>query len=184
MVVASLAQGRMSLRFDSGRLHFQLQRDESGSHPCWPSGWIYPAELLPMYDYTPQFGYPISDWRRHFAWLPVDTVDAGWKWLRFVERRRIQLKSHLHGGADRWWQYRADAPGVNEPQFNELASRAVLILDGRWRAERQFEIRGLSLDKSPLPPIGSPHPCDARLVVVGEPKFVSPNVVRIDYAMA
>lgn len=58
-------------------------------------------------DMTPMFGDPIGDWHRVFAWLPIDTVDRGWVWLRFVERRRIQLHSYLRGGLDRWWQYRA-----------------------------------------------------------------------------
>lgn len=58
-------------------------------------------------DAKPAFGYPVADWHRIFAWLPVDTYDQGWKWLRRVERRRIQKHSYLDGGDCRWWQYRA-----------------------------------------------------------------------------
>ena len=56
---------------------------------------------------SPLFGSPIGPWHRYFAWYPVDTFDRGWKWLRAVERRRIQRHVYLDGGADRWWQYRA-----------------------------------------------------------------------------
>lgn len=58
-------------------------------------------------DAKPMFGYPVADWYRLFAWLPVDTYDQGWKWLRVVERRRIQKHAYLSDGAQRWWQYRA-----------------------------------------------------------------------------
>lgn len=56
---------------------------------------------------TPMFGYPVADWHRKFAWLPVDTYDHGWKWLCFVERRRIQKHWYLDGGPLEWWQYRS-----------------------------------------------------------------------------
>lgn len=58
-------------------------------------------------DAQPMFGYPVAPWHRCFAWLPVDTFDQGWKWLRFIERRRIHKYEYLDGGAGRWWQYRA-----------------------------------------------------------------------------
>lgn len=60
-----------------------------------------PGEAQPM------FGYPVADWHRVFAWLPIDTYDQGWKWLCVVERRRIHKREFLDGGAGRWWQYRA-----------------------------------------------------------------------------
>lgn len=58
----------------------------------------------------PMFGSPVADWHRWFAWLPVDTYDHGWKWLRFIYRRRIQKHWYLDGPDCRWWQYRAAAP--------------------------------------------------------------------------
>lgn len=57
----------------------------------------------------PMFGDPIADWHHWFAWRPVDTYDQGWKWLRFIFRRRIQKHWYLDGGDCRWWQYRASA---------------------------------------------------------------------------
>lgn len=56
---------------------------------------------------TPMFGYPVAPWHRKFAFVPVDTFDEGWKWLCFVERRRIQKHWYLGGGDLQWWQYRA-----------------------------------------------------------------------------
>lgn len=58
---------------------------------------------------VPAFGFPVAGWHRYFAWRPVDTYDQGWKWLRFVYRRRIQKHDDLSGGADRWWQYAAQS---------------------------------------------------------------------------
>lgn len=58
-------------------------------------------------DAQPSCGIPVAPWHRVFAWWPIDTYDQGWKWLRFVERRRIQKHWYLDGGAARWWQYRA-----------------------------------------------------------------------------
>lgn len=58
-------------------------------------------------DAQPMFGNPVAPWHRKFAWWPVDTFDQGWKWLRFIERRRIQKHWHLDGGDSQWWQYRA-----------------------------------------------------------------------------
>jgi hypothetical protein len=49
---------------------------------------------------------PVGPWHRWFAWRPVDTITHGWKWLRMVERRRIQSKLHLPGPIDQGWQYR------------------------------------------------------------------------------
>jgi len=60
------------------------------------------------YEAKPRFGSSVADWHSKFAWLPINTYDRGWKWLCFVERRRIQKHYYLDGGgADFWWQYRA-----------------------------------------------------------------------------
>lgn len=55
---------------------------------------------------APLFYGPIGPWHRWFAWRPVNTVTHGWKWLRPVERRRVQSKMHLTGLIDQCWQYR------------------------------------------------------------------------------
>lgn len=63
-----------------------------------------------MKDYLrPLFADPITPWHRWFAWRPVETSDRGWVWLRFVYRRRCQVKLHLdyHGG-EVWWQTAVD----------------------------------------------------------------------------
>lgn len=57
--------------------------------------------------YTPAFGRPIADWHKWFAWRPVNTVDRGTMWLRFVWRRRIEKHDYLDGGPDRWFQHAA-----------------------------------------------------------------------------
>ncbi len=54
---------------------------------------------------APTFGDPCTGWLPKFAWLPTWTLE-GWKWLRWVERRRIHKHQYLNGGADFWWQYR------------------------------------------------------------------------------
>lgn len=46
--------------------------------------------------FKPVFGEPITRWYPWFAWRPVDTVDRGWRWLCFVQRRRIQLYPYLN----------------------------------------------------------------------------------------
>lgn len=58
-------------------------------------------------NYKPAFGFALGPYHRYFAWKPVDTFDRGWRWLCFVERRRIQKHDYLDGGSSRWWQYRA-----------------------------------------------------------------------------
>jgi len=55
--------------------------------------------------YAPMFGRPVGEWYRWFAWRPVETVDRGRQWLRFVHRRRIHKLYFLHGGADWWFQH-------------------------------------------------------------------------------
>jgi hypothetical protein len=59
-----------------------------------------------MSDFCPMFGFPAGPWHRWFAWFPVETFDGGWKWLTFIERRRIHKKASLDGPPHRWWQYR------------------------------------------------------------------------------
>jgi hypothetical protein len=54
---------------------------------------------------TPMSGNPIGPWRQYFAWLPRETFDGCWCWMRPMVRRRIQKHDHLDGGADFWWQY-------------------------------------------------------------------------------
>ena len=53
-------------------------------------------------------------WHRWFAWRPVQTVDRGWRWLRFVQRRRFQLKPYLHGAEFwSWFQFAVAVPVVS-----------------------------------------------------------------------
>lgn len=64
---------------------------------------------------NPCFGDPIGPWHRVFAWLPRQTFDGGWVWLRYIWRRRIQKHHYLFGGPDRWWQFRRfDLPRLVE----------------------------------------------------------------------
>lgn len=65
-------------------------------------------------DYLPRFGRPVAPWHPWFAWRPVETVDRGWRWLRIVNRRRIQKLYYLDGPIDFWWQYAADVKGARE----------------------------------------------------------------------
>jgi len=69
-------------------------------------------ELYSMQDgkYQPRFGFPIASWHKWFAWHPVYTVDRGWRWLRFVYKRPIQLYDYIYnyGYSDVWWQYAVD----------------------------------------------------------------------------
>jgi hypothetical protein len=56
---------------------------------------------------TTTYGPP----HRWFAWHPVDTEDRGWRWLRFVTRKRVwDDASGLPVGAMRYWVY-AVKPG-------------------------------------------------------------------------
>ena len=55
---------------------------------------------------TRLFYTPIGPWHDWFAWYPVDTVTHGWKWLRTVQRQRIQSKWSLPGPVDQCWDYR------------------------------------------------------------------------------
>lgn len=61
-----------------------------------------------MSELQPAFGRPVGGWFRWFAWHPVKTVDRGWRWLRFVNRRRIHKYGYLPGGADFWFQNAVD----------------------------------------------------------------------------
>lgn len=56
-----------------------------------------------MYTYKPLFGKPIGPWFRIFAWMPVNTIDGGWRWLRYVYRRRCTEEPYWPG---LYWQYR------------------------------------------------------------------------------
>lgn len=56
-------------------------------------------------DFKPEFGFPIGGWFKVFAFLPIFTIDQGWKWFVPVYKRRIQKYNYLTGGADFWWQY-------------------------------------------------------------------------------
>jgi hypothetical protein len=60
--------------------------------------------------YAPMFGWPVSSWYRWFAWRPVETVDRGTQWLRFVHRRRIHKHHYLVGGSDWWFQHVVEGP--------------------------------------------------------------------------
>lgn len=57
--------------------------------------------------FQPMFGNPIADWHWKFTWLPINTLDRGWIWLKFIKRRRIAKHKYLDGGSDFWWQYKA-----------------------------------------------------------------------------
>ncbi len=59
--------------------------------------------------YRPRFGEPITKWVKWFAWRPVETIDRGYVWFRFVQRRRIQSHEYLTYQT-RWWQYVKDRP--------------------------------------------------------------------------
>jgi len=61
--------------------------------------------------YSPRFGSPVSGWYSWFAWRPVETVDRGRQWLRFVHRRRIHKYTFLDGGADFWFQHAVTVRG-------------------------------------------------------------------------
>lgn len=56
--------------------------------------------------FRPLFGDPITPWRKGFALLPRDTVDAGVVWLVTVWRRRCFKHQFLFGGPDFWFQYK------------------------------------------------------------------------------
>jgi hypothetical protein len=47
--------------------------------------------------YQPRFAAPVGPWFRWYAWRPVRTEDRGWRWLRFVWRRRCQSHDYLDG---------------------------------------------------------------------------------------
>lgn len=53
----------------------------------------------------PLWGDAIGPYHRWFAWRPVETWNCGWRWLRFVYRRRCQTKPYLDGPMLQWWQY-------------------------------------------------------------------------------
>lgn len=55
--------------------------------------------------YPLRFAYPVSKWVRWFAWRAVFTSDHGVIWMRFVYRRRMQLKDYLSAPVESWWQY-------------------------------------------------------------------------------
>lgn len=61
------------------------------------------------FDPKPLFADPADDWRRWFAWYPVRTLNAGWRWLRFVEWRPCIVHSYLDGpnAGTVFWQFRA-----------------------------------------------------------------------------
>jgi hypothetical protein len=50
---------------------------------------------------------PVSDWHPWFAWRPVYTPNAGWVWLRMVERQRW-AQHHDRAGWISWWMYRRE----------------------------------------------------------------------------
>jgi hypothetical protein len=64
--------------------------------------------------FLPQFGYPLTDWWRWFAWYPIKTVDRGWVWLRLLHRRRIAKYPNLPGGADFWFQNAVNSKGPTD----------------------------------------------------------------------
>lgn len=45
---------------------------------------------------------------RWFAWLPVDTEDRGWRWLRFLWRKGKTAPTILGHGGYRYWTYRVE----------------------------------------------------------------------------
>lgn len=52
------------------------------------------------------FAEPLTGWWRWFAWYPVCTWDHRWRWLYWVERRRLHKKVHLPGPLSEWFQHR------------------------------------------------------------------------------
>lgn len=58
----------------------------------------------------PSFGNFIGQWHRSFCWIPRQTYDGRWVWLRNVWRRRVQLKEYLasinpYQDTHFWWFY-------------------------------------------------------------------------------
>lgn len=56
----------------------------------------------------------VGPWHRWFAWRPVNTVTHGWRWLRYVERQRVQSKVSLPGPLVSFWDYRTEQEGKND----------------------------------------------------------------------
>lgn len=63
------------------------------------------AEQYMIDNYPPKYADPIGHWHKIFACIPINTLDEGWKWLCFVQRRRTQKHDWLSGGPDLFWQY-------------------------------------------------------------------------------
>jgi len=55
----------------------------------------------------PYFGEPVTDWLPWFAWRPIRTWDGRYRWLCWVERRRIIGHDFLSPPIGDWWQMRA-----------------------------------------------------------------------------
>jgi len=119
------------------------------------------AAVSPAQIASPLFGEPIGPWHKWFAWRPVRTYDGRIVWGRYVLRRRIQKKLHLHRGLEQWWQYLAIlalplllgtcslAPGYS--QYKTVASGVVdqTILDRMEYNDKKAEvIRALNCDIS------------------------------------
>jgi hypothetical protein len=72
------------------------------------------AELKALWTMTkewkPQFGDFCGPWIKSFAWLPINTFDAGWCWFSPVWKRRVHKHQYLIGGGDFWWLYRRYTP--------------------------------------------------------------------------
>lgn len=63
---------------------------------------------MEIHNPVPTFGDFIGQWHRSFCWIPRETYDGRWVWLRNVWRRRVQLKRYLTNygrGNSFWWFY-------------------------------------------------------------------------------
>lgn len=72
----------------------------------WWINWCITWSKYPprAQDYQPLFADVTTSWYIWFAWRPTETVDRGWRWMRFVWRRRVQSKVHLPGPQMTWYQ--------------------------------------------------------------------------------
>ena len=60
--------------------------------------------------FVPMFGDPCGPWIKTFAWIPRNTFDGGWVWLRPVWKQRVVKHHYLDGGPGFWWEWRRFAP--------------------------------------------------------------------------
>jgi hypothetical protein len=44
-----------------------------------------------------KYADPVANEFKWFAWYPVKTLDRGWRWMRFVYKRKYALHTYLYG---------------------------------------------------------------------------------------